>query len=143
MRPLSRAGIMATTALAAAAAARGVTPDLVWHSGKNRALQTAQLFRAACNPKAGFKAVRGLLPGDPPQWMRDQLLGDPRSILLVGHMPHLPGLLALLRGGPSSSVPHDFPLNGCVALEPKGDVWTEIWRLRATNDEGIRDKLID
>jgi len=137
MRPLSRAGLTATTALASAAAARGVKPDLIWHSGKNRALQTAQLFRAACNPQAGFKAVRGLLPGDPPQWMRDQLLGDPRSILLVGHMPHLPGLLSLLRGDPVAA-PSEFPLNGCVALEPNGDVWTECWRLRALNHDGIR-----
>jgi phosphohistidine phosphatase len=138
MRPLSRAGLTATTALASAAAARGVKPDLVWHSGKNRALQTAQLFRAACNPQAGFKAVRGLLPGDPPQWMRDQLLGDPRSILLVGHMPHLPGLLSLLRGDPFDA-PSAFPLNGCVALEPNGDIWSELWRLRAGIDDRVRD----
>ena len=129
MRPLSRAGLVASTALASSAAARGVKPGLVWHSGKNRALQTAQLFSAACNPQAGFKAVRGLLPGDPPRWMRDQLLGETRSILLVGHMPHLPGLLSLLRGAPSDSGAPDFPLNGCVALAANGDVWAEVWRL--------------
>ena len=131
MRPLSRAGRAASTALASAVAARGVTPDLVWHSGKIRALQTAQLFRAACNPLAAFKAVHGLLPGDPPRWIRDTLLGEGRSILLVGHLPHLPGLLSLLRGETPDGPAPDFPLNGCVALEATGDHWTELWRLQA------------
>src|SRR6186713_3616454 len=83
MRPLSERGSAASTALAAAAASRGVKPDLIWHSGKIRALQTAQIFRRACNPQAKFAAVHGLQPGDPPRWIRDQLLGDSRSILLV------------------------------------------------------------
>ena len=129
MRPLSQAGLAASTALAAAAAARGVKPDLIWHSGKIRALQTAQLFRRACNPLAGFKAVHGLQPGDPPRWIHDELLGDSRSILLVGHMPHLAGLLGLLRGQSLEATVSDFPLHGCVALEADGDHWTELWRL--------------
>ena len=131
MRPLSERGIAASTALAAAAASRGVKPDLIWHSGKIRALQTAQIFRRACNPQATFAAVHGLQPSDPPRWIRDELLGDSRSILLVGHMPHLPGLLSLLRGQSPEGAAPDFPLHGCVALEPSGDFWTESWRLDA------------
>ena len=131
MRPLSERGIAASTALAAAAASRGVKPDLIWHSGKIRALQTAQIFRRACNPQAKFAAVHGLQPRDPPRWIRDELLVDSRSILLVGHMPHLPGLLSLLRGQSPEGAAPDFPLHGCVALEPEGDLWIETWRLEA------------
>jgi len=131
MRPLSERGIAASTALAAAVASRGVKPDLIWHSGKIRALQTAQIFRRACNPQATFAAVHGLQPSDPPRWIRDELLGDGRSILLVGHMPHLPGLLSLLRGQSPEGAAPDFPLHGCVALERSGDLWTESWRLEA------------
>ena len=54
-------------------------------------------------------------------------LGDARSILIVGHMPHLPGLLSLLR--PLEGAAPGFPLHGCVALEPEGDHWIELWRL--------------
>ncbi|NOT25724.1 MAG: phosphohistidine phosphatase SixA [Acidobacteria bacterium] len=130
MRPLSSAGLAASTALAEAAAARGIKPEVIWHSGKIRAKQTAQLFWRACNPLAGFEAVHGLQPGDPPRWMRDRLLGDTRSILVVGHMPHLPGLLSLLRGEHNESAAPDFPAHGCVALTADGDVWKEIWRLK-------------
>ena len=129
MRPLSPEGRAAVARLAEEARQRGVKPDLVWHSGKLRARQTAEAFWRVCNPLAAFTAVRGLQPDDPPSWMRDQLAGETRSILLAGHMPHLPALLRALRGGSSSS-PADFALHGVVALEADGDVWKEVWRLK-------------
>lgn len=127
-RPLSEAGVASTTALAAEAAARGARPDLVWHSGKLRAKQTAQIFWRACNPLADGSATRDLQPGDPPTIMRDRLRGEPRDVMLVGHFPHLPRLLALL-------LPQDdatFPAHGIVALESRddGETWTELWRAR-------------
>lgn len=129
MRPLSGPGHAASARLAAAAAARGVSPDVVWHSGKLRARQTAELFWNACNPLAAFSAARGLQPADPPRWIRDQLAGDDRSILIAGHMPHLAGLLRLLCGEPPDGAATDFPLHGCVALDRHGDTWKELWRL--------------
>ena len=44
MRPLSSVGRAATERLAGLAAQRGVKPDVIWHSGKLRARQTAELF---------------------------------------------------------------------------------------------------
>ena len=67
MRPLSSVGRAATERLAAAVAQRGVQPHAIWHSGKLRARQTAELFWKACNPLASFSAERGLQPGDPPR----------------------------------------------------------------------------
>jgi len=128
MRPLSSVGRAATERLAAAAAHRGVQPDAIWHSGKLRARQTAELFWKACNPLATFSAERGLQPDDPPRWMRDQLTGETRSILITGHMPSLSRLLASLLGG-EESASVVFPQHGCVALEPDGDLWKEVWRL--------------
>ena len=126
-RPLSSVGRAATDRLASAVAARDVKPDAIWHSGKLRARQTAEFFWRACNPLASFTAERGLLPDDPPQWIRDRLAGEQRSILIVGHMPYLPRLLATLTG--STADTFSFPLHGCVALETAGDRWKEIWRL--------------
>ncbi len=125
-RPLSSAGRAATERLAGLAAQRGVKPEVIWHSGKLRARQTAELFWKACNPFAPLTAERGLLPDDPPQWMRDRLTGETRSVLIAGHMPYMPKLLAMLTGAGEAT---SFPLHGCVALEPDGDRWKEIWRL--------------
>ena len=129
MRPLSDAGRTAATRLAAEAAGRGVRPDQVWHSGKLRARQTAELFWRACNPLAPFSAARGLQPDDPPAWLRDELAGESRSILIVGHMPHLDRLLRLLLQGDPASTVSSFPLHGCVALERDAERWKEIWRV--------------
>jgi phosphohistidine phosphatase len=128
MRPLSSVGRAATERLAAVAAARGVKPDAIWHSGKLRARQTAESFWKACNPLAPFTAERGLLPDDPPQWIRDRLTGEERAILIVGHMPYLPRLLALMTGI-REETHAGFPLHGCVALETDREKWKEIWRL--------------
>jgi len=131
MRPLSSAGRAATERLAGEVAARGVKPDAIWHSGKLRARQTAEFFWKACNPFAPLTAERGLLPDDPPQWIRDRLTDEGRTILIVGHMPYLPRLLATLTAAGDDTGQRPFPLHGCVALELDGDRWREMWRLES------------
>jgi phosphohistidine phosphatase len=128
-RPLSSVGRAATERLAAAAAQRGVKPDVVWHSGKLRARQTAELFWKACNPFAPLSAARGLQPDDSPGRMRDQLAGEVRSVLIAGHLPSLSRLLATLQGEADGSLSASFPPHGCVALLPDEDRWKEVWRL--------------
>ena len=126
---MSLEGQRQAAALAAAAAARGVKPAVVWHSGKLRARQTAEMFWRACNPFAEFSATRDLQPDDSPQWMRDRLRGESRDILIAGHYPHLPRLLTLLLAGAGRDlVP--FPLNGIVALksDDEGETFSEEWR---------------
>jgi phosphohistidine phosphatase len=126
-RPLSDAGRAAVERLAAAAAGRGVKPEAIWHSGKLRARQTAELFRRACNPFAEFSATRDLQPTDSAQWMRDRLRGERRDILIAGHFPHLPNLMALLLGNVTAAA--SFPAHGIVALssEDEGEGWKVEW----------------
>ena len=115
--------------LAAAAAAKGVKPAVIWHSGKLRSRQTAEAFLKACNPFAEFAAMRGLQPSDGPWLFRDLLAEESRDLLAVGHMPSLPRILALLSAG-SDDVSLAFPLHGVVALSrTTGSVWDEEWRL--------------
>ena len=125
-RPLSERGRTDVDRIAAAAAARGVKPAVVWHSGKLRAKQTAEAFRRACNALAELSATRDLQPDDPPAWIRDRLRAEPRDILIAGHFPHLPRLLALLTGGIE-----EFPPHGVVALgtDDDGATWREVWRI--------------
>ncbi len=129
-RPLSPWGREAVERLAAEAASRGVKPAVIWHSGKLRAKETAEAFWRACNPFAEFAATRDLQPGDSPEWMRDRLRGESRDILIAGHYPHLPSLVALLlAAAPGEAAP--FPQHGVVALttEDEGETWRELWRL--------------
>jgi phosphohistidine phosphatase len=129
-RPLSNVGRASVDLLATRAAARGIHPAVVWHSGKLRSKQTAEAFWRACNPLAELSATRDLQPTDNPGWLRDRLIGETRDILLVGHFPHLPRLLALLLERSEAMAP-EFPVHGVVALIGDGDAttWTEDWRM--------------
>ena len=131
-RPLSAVGLANAARVAAKAAALGAKPDVVWHSGKLRAKQTAEAVWRACNALAEFSATRDLQPDDPPQWIRDRLRGETRDIAIAGHYPHLPRLLALLVTGGEAGA--SFPAHGMVALvtEDEGDSWREIWRIEST-----------
>jgi phosphohistidine phosphatase len=128
-RPLSQEGQAGVERLAARAAALGAKPVVVWHSGKLRAKQTAEAFWRACNALAEFSATRDLQPDDPPQWIRDRLRLETRDVLLAGHFPFLPRLLALLISGGEAGA--TFPPHGVVALETldEGETWREKWRL--------------
>ncbi|MGC4085456.1 MAG: phosphoglycerate mutase family protein [Vicinamibacterales bacterium] len=129
-RPLSDAGRAAVDRLAKEAAARGAKPVVIWHSGKLRAKQTAEAYWRACNPLAELSATRDLQPDDLPAWIRDRLRFEPRDILLAGHYPHLPRLLAMLRNEPDGTLA-SFPPHGIVALrtDDEGETWVEEWRL--------------
>jgi phosphohistidine phosphatase len=129
LRPLSDRGRAEVEALARQAASRGAKPDVIWHSGKMRARQTAEAYWRHCNPLAAFSAARGLRPTDPTNWILDAIAGDSRDIMLAGHCPHLPRLLARLLTGDPEGPAVAFPLNGIVALEDTSGIWVEKWRL--------------
>jgi len=129
MRPLSDRGRVEVDMLAQQAAARGTKPELIWHSGKLRARQTAEAYWRLCNPLAKFSATRGLQPTDPTGWIVDAIAGETRHIMLAGHFPHLPRLLGRLLTGDAEAGPTEFPLNGIVALEETSGRWVEKWRM--------------
>ena len=132
MRPLSARGRAQAELMAREAAARGAKPDVIWHSGKHRARQTADVVWRVCNPFASITAIRGLQPTDPPEWTRDLLIGEDRQIAVVGHMPSLPRILRLLLGERPDESLVSFPLNGAVALDWREDRYVEVWRVEHT-----------
>ena len=132
-RPLSEGGRVNVERVAQRAATKGVVPAIIWHSGKLRARQTAEVFRQVCNTSAEFSAARGLQPTDPPDWMVDKLASEAlanhaRDIMVVGHMPHIQGLLCLLVERTSEGTT-SFPEHGMVALEMRDSGWVERWNL--------------
>ena len=112
MRPLSSLGRGQAERVARAALARGAKPAAVWHSGKLRAKQTAEICWRTLNPE---------IPAESPT-------PGASGVLIAGHMPHLPRLLRRLTTGRRDGLA-DFPQHGCVALERTGDRWEERWRI--------------
>src|SRR5438046_8385917 len=109
-RPLSPLGRQQTDLLAQKAAGRGVMPRIIWHSGKLRAKQTAEAFWRRCNPLSTFAAVRGLQPTDPTSWIVDAVTAESKDLMLVGHFPFMPQLLAHLTNGRPDTASASFPM---------------------------------
>jgi phosphohistidine phosphatase len=115
-RPLSAVGLAQAAWLAEQAREKGARPAAIWHSGKLRGRQTAEAFLRVSTRSAVFRAVRGLQPDDPPLWMENALALETEDVLVVGHMPALPRLVASL------DATARLPLHGMVALERTGPV---------------------
>jgi len=129
MQPLSGLGRAWADEAALEAARLGANPSRIWHSGKLRARQTAEAFWRACNPLASMSAQRGLLSGDPPQWIADRLLVEEGELLLAGHMPQLALLLRLLVAGDPAARAPEFPAHSVVAVERRDGAYGELWRI--------------
>ena len=80
-RPLSEAGRAATTTAARYLAARGnqfLDPPIagLWHSGKLRARQTAEILAQVLGRRIPLTGREGLNPKDDPRVIADELAAD-------------------------------------------------------------------
>jgi phosphohistidine phosphatase len=107
----------------------GVQMDAIWHSGKPRAQQTAELF--ARSTRAGEIAVRqhdGLAPKDAVEPIKQQLEQGNSNIMIVGHLPFLGRLAALLLTGDADNDLVAFQFGGVVCLKQgDGGKWRLEW----------------
>jgi len=71
----------------------------IYHSGKTRALQTAQILHESLNTSAGILQTDGLSPKDEPGVWAERLSSVKDNFIIVGHLPHLSKLASLLVAG--------------------------------------------
>lgn len=108
----------------------GIEVNKIFHSGKLRARQTAEILGNYLNPKQGIIESEGLNPLDPPEIWFNQILNIKDPIMLVGHLPHLQKLCSLLVIGEPEKPIIKFRQGGVIALErqEKGE-WIISWTL--------------
>lgn len=124
-RPLTPEGEGECERVAAAVAGAGVRPDRILHSGKTRARQTAEIFARALGG-IEIDESDGLAPLDDPTAIAGGLAGDER-IALVGHLPHLSRLAALLVTGDPETGIVQFRNGGVIALRRTEGGWRVAW----------------
>lgn len=128
-RPLSLRGREEVHEVARAAAQRGVQIFRILHSGKLRARQTAEILAEHLHPPGGVEESSGLSPDDDPVWARTELQAAPHGLILVGHLPHLARLAALLLGSSPDTAPVEFPPAAMLCLEHLPQCWKKNWML--------------
>jgi len=129
-RPLSRVGYRDVEHLAQSAMAREVRPSAILHSGILRARQTAEVLAQFLSPPAGVRVSAGLAPEDDPMIAKGELETAERSLMLVGHLPHLSRLVALLTRGDPEAQGIDLMLATMVCCSLYRGNWRILWIIR-------------
>ena len=100
----------------------------IHHSGKKRALQTAQMLADHLKPGKGVVQADGLAPMDDPGIWAGRLAGMNEDIMLVGHLPYMAKLAGLLLCGDREKMFVDFKMAGIVCLKRDDDKrWLLEW----------------
>ena len=129
-RPLNEAGRRHVQKLAAHISQFPLAIDVIEHSDKLRARQTAEALALHLRPSLGIRQVEGLAPTDPVQPLVDRLREEKKDVMLVGHLPHLNSLANALLGLKPGKGLIRFRMGGCVCLESDDSGnWAICWML--------------
>lgn len=128
-RPLTASGREAVERVAGMAATKNVTVTAIFHSGMLRARQTAEILAQSLQPALGVQQLSGLLPQDDPAIAKAELEAAENPIMLVGHLPHLNRLLALLIKGDDESQVMELPPAAMVCCSDETSKWKISWTL--------------
>ena len=95
-RPLSEKGRKDVEKIAEFLKPLGLRVSKILHSGKLRAMQTAEILSRAISSEQGVQQASGLAPLDDPEEWAQKLQTETSDIVIVGHLPHLAKLAGLL-----------------------------------------------
>ena len=98
-RPLTEKGFADVSRMVRFAQAANRRVPLIWHSGKLRARQTADLLTGALQPEEGIRERGGLAPNDPIEPVVEELAARQADLMVVGHLPFLAKLASMLLCG--------------------------------------------
>ena len=126
---LSQKGQAEVQRIADVAKGYEVTLDRIIHSGKKRALETAEIFAMALGPARGVHQADGLKPLDDVAAFYAGLDSE-EDVMLVGHLPFMSRLAGwLVNGNPDMPV-FAFQNGGIVCLERRDSrYWIVKWSL--------------
>lgn len=95
----------------------GLTVSVIWHSGKARAVQTAEILAEAVSSGRGVMHRDGLDPLEAVQPVARDIDEMTEDLMIVGHLPFLGNLASYLIGGEDSAELVAFQQGGVVCLE--------------------------
>ena len=115
-RPLTPAGRAEAGKVARFLRPLALRIDCLWHSGKARAQETAEIVAGALSVGEGPTARDGLAPNDNVALLRDELAVATDETMIVGHMPFVSRLATLLLTGYESPPVVSFTNAGVLCL---------------------------
>ena len=109
----------------------GIQVETVFHSGKTRARQTAEIISSKINPGKESQKREGLSPLDDVKAIVEGIKQVQKDFMIVGHLPHLEKLVSFLTTGSDSSQVVSFQQGGVVCLRTNEEElnWAIAWML--------------
>lgn len=129
-RPLSQKGVEEVKKVASFISGLHMELEEVFHSGKLRAKQTAEVLAGNIKITKGLSETDGLAPLDNPELWAERLTFKTTPIMLVGHLPHLGKLASLLLCGDIEENIVTFKMGGIVCLKRDNNKdWSLQWMI--------------
>ena len=130
-KPLSDRGRDDVRKIAGFLKKAGIQVETVFHSGKTRARQTAEIISSKINPGKESQKRGGLSPLDDVKAIAEEIKQGQKDFMIVGHLPHLGKLISLLITGSDSSQVVSFQQGGVVCLRTNEEEknWAIAWML--------------
>jgi phosphohistidine phosphatase len=105
--------------------------DAIWHSGKARAEQTGELLAEAVGARDRVVQREGLGPKDKVATTKEALQQAGDDVMIVGHLPFLDKLVAVLVTGSEENEIVEFRFGSVVCIERRDDgKWKVAWMVR-------------
>ncbi|MCK4463408.1 MAG: phosphohistidine phosphatase SixA, partial [Candidatus Omnitrophica bacterium] len=104
----------------------GINIDIIWHSTKTRAIETAQIFAQKLLSKERTEHKEGLAPNDPVDKVFADIATLKKDIMIVGHLPFLQKIVSFALTDSELNEIVKFNMGGTVCLERDE---TGKWRL--------------
>jgi len=129
-RPLAPEGRSQVERTASILKGINLSVEVIYHSGKTRAEETADTLSSYLKPSQGNRWRRGLNPNDPVVDILEELDAEEfEKIMIVGHLPFLELFASRLLSGKANPRIVDIPTATAVGLHRTGEVWTIKWIL--------------
>ena len=125
---LSPKGLADVEKVAALLRPRGIAVEAIWHSGKTRAAETAEVLAEAVTARQGVVQWPGLEPNDPIAPVLNDVLRAGGDLMIVGHLPLLSRLASKLVTGDEVALRLAFGTATAVCIERDPEVgWRLVW----------------
>jgi phosphohistidine phosphatase len=115
-RPLSKQGLADIRKVASFIRHLEISVGHIWHSGKLRAAQTAEILAGFISVEKDCSAHEGLGPNDDVTIMAEELEAYNADLMIVGHLPFLAYLASLLTAGRQTADVVSFDASSIACL---------------------------
>lgn len=126
-RPLSEKGQDDLKKMTSFLEGKNIKVSSIMHSGKLRAMQTAEILSEAIESPGGVEETEGLKAKDDPGVWGNKLQKEGEDVMLVGHLPHMGKLAGLLIADDPEKDVISFKMGGVVCLGNDEGYWSVQW----------------